>query len=158
MQTHPSFHDATRGLMLAALLLVWSAASAQNGHGTIPIQANQDSTSILTYSIDTLESYPVAPGVVYTRFTITNSSNTRNCYMYDVDLSNPYIRVEETHSETIGKTEAMVTTHKRLDGENHRSVGSVNCNFWETTNNEGLVGVACTGQVSNGKIGAGTTG
>ena len=157
MQTHPSFHDATRGLMLAALLLVWSAASAQNGHGTIPIQANQDSTSILTYSIDTLESYPVAPGVVYTRFTITNSSNTRNCYMYDVDLSNPYIRVEETHSETIGKTEAMVTTHKRLDGENHRSVGSVNCNFWETTNNEGLVGVACTGQVSNGKIGASIT-
>lgn len=152
-------HSITRhcAVITAVILLGLSSAYAQNGHGTIPIQANQDSTTILTYQIDTLESYPVAPGVVYTRFTITNSSNTRNCYLYDVDLSNPYIRVEEAHSATIGKTEAMVTTHKRLDAEEHRSVGSVNCNFWETTNNEGLIGVACTGQVSNGKIGASIT-
>lgn len=133
------------------------SAHAQAGHGVIPIQVNQDSTTIVSYQIDTLESYPVAPGVVYTHFTVTNSSSTRNCYLYDVDLSNPYIRVEETHAATIGKTEAMVATHKRLDAEGHRSVGAVNCNFWETTNNEGLIGVACTGQVSNGKIGASIT-
>ncbi|MBQ7531223.1 MAG: phosphodiester glycosidase family protein [Paludibacteraceae bacterium] len=157
MHLYISFHHATRRLMLAAGLLCLTTAYALNGHGTIPIQANQDSTTILTYLIDTLESYPVGPGVIYTRFTIKNSSTTRNCYVYDVDLSNPYIRVEETHAETIGKTEAMVSTHNRLDAKNHRSIGSVNCNFWETTNNEGLLGVACTGQVSNGKIGASIT-
>lgn len=144
-------------MAMIAILLGLSTANAQNGHGTIPIQANQDSTSILTYSIDTLESYPVGPGVVYTRFTISNGKTTRNCYMYDVDLRNPNIRVEETHAATIGKTEAMVTTHHRLDSVGHRSIGSVNCNFWETTNNEGLIGVACTGQVRNGKIGASIT-
>ena len=144
-------------MAMIAILLGLSTANAQNGHGTIPIQANQDSTSILTYSIDTLESYPVGPGVVYTRFTISNGKTTRNCYMYDVDLRNPNIRVEETHASTIGKTEAMVTTHHRLDSAGHRSIGSVNCNFWETTNNEGLIGVACTGQVRNGKIGASIT-
>ena len=151
-----SFSYVRRALLCLGCLTTISL-SAQNGHGTIPIQTNQDSTTILTYSIDTLESYPVGPGVVYTRFTIKNNSSTRNCYMYDVDLTNPYIRVEEAHSTTIGKTEGMVTTHQRLDAENHRSIGSVNCNFWETTNNEGLVGVACTGQVSNGKIGASIT-
>ena len=133
------------------------SAFASSGHGSIPIQTNQDSTTILTYSIDTIASYPVAPGVTYTRFTITNSSNTRNCYLYDIDLTNPYIRVEESHATTIGKTESMVAAHHRLDSAGHRSVGSVNCNFWETTNNEGLVGVACTGQVSNSKIGASIT-
>lgn len=158
MRTHSSIsYGKTFGAFIAAMLLCLSTAYAQNGHGTIPIQANQDSTTILTYQIDTLESYPVGPGVVYTRFTIKNSSNTRNCYVCDVDLNNPYIRVEETHATTIGKTEAMVTTHKRLDAAGHRSIGSVNCNFWETTNNEGLLGVACTGQVSNGKIGASIT-
>lgn len=139
------------------LLLMGVSAFASSGHGSIPIQTNQDSTTILTYSIDTIVSYPVAPGVTYTRFTITNSSNTRNCYLYDIDLTNPYIRVEESHATTIGKTESMVAAHHRLDSAGHRSVGSVNCNFWETTNNEGLVGVACTGQVSNSKIGASIT-
>lgn len=148
---------AARKALVAAMLLCMSTAYAQNGHGTIPIQTNQDSTVILTYSIDTLESYPCGPGLVYTRFTITNSSSKRNCYVYEVDLSNPYIRVEETHAATIGKTETMTTTHKRLDAEGHRSIGSVNCNFWETKNDEGLIGVACTGQVSNGKIGASIT-
>ncbi|MBR4520423.1 MAG: phosphodiester glycosidase family protein [Paludibacteraceae bacterium] len=148
---------ATSAMFCIAMLLCLSAAHAQSGHGTVPVQTNQDSTAILIYQIDTLESYPVGPGVVYTRFIVTNGSSTRNCYIYDVDLSNPYIRVEETHAATIGKTEAMVTTHQRLDAYGHRSIGSVNCNFWETTNNEGLLGVACTGQVSNGKIGASIT-
>lgn len=133
------------------------AVFAQYGHGVIPVQTTQDSSVILQYDIDTIESYPVGPGVIYTRFTVTNSSKTRNCYLYDVDLTNPYIRVEETHATTIGKTEAMVTTHHRLDAEGHRSIGSVNCNFWIVNNDENLIGVACTGQVRNGKIGANIT-
>ena len=143
--------------LVAVFSLVQIAAMAQNGRGIVPVQTTQDSSVIVQYTIDTLESYPVAPGVVYTRFTVTNSKNTRNCYLYDVDLTNPYIRVEETHATTIGKTEGMITTHHRLDAEGHRSIGSVNCNFWIVNNDENLVGVACTGQVRNGKIGANIT-
>ena len=131
-------------------------------HGTINIQANLDSTSILQYAIDTLESYQVGPGIVYTRFDITNSASTRHCYIYEVDLTNPYNMVEESHSPTMGNTERMAEAHVRLDSANHRSIGSVNCNFWiVSTQDEGkynnLTGVPCTGQVRNGKIGTNIT-
>ena len=131
-------------------------------HGTINIQANLDSTSILQYAIDTLESYQVGPGIVYTRFDITNSASTRHCYIYEVDLTNPYNMVEESHSTTMGNTERMAEAHVRLDSANHRSIGSVNCNFWiVSTQDEGkynnLTGVPCTGQVRNGKIGTNIT-
>ena len=131
-------------------------------HGTINIQANLDSTSILQYAIDTLESYQVGPGIVYTRFDITNSASTRHCYIYEVDLTNPYNMVEESHSTTMGNTERMADAHVRLDSANHRSIGSVNCNFWiVSTQDEGkynnLTGVPCTGQVRNGKIGTNIT-
>ena len=135
-------------------------------HGTINIQTNLDSTAIKQYTIDTLESYQVGPGIIYTRFDITAKANDiRHCYIYEVDLTNPYNQVEESHSPTIANTEKMVETHKRLDAPGHRSIGSVNCNFWivsaqdqdETGKSNGLVGVACTGQVSNGRIGANIT-
>lgn len=74
------------------LLLTGVSAFASSGHGSIPIQTNQDSTTILTYSIDTLMSYPVAPGVTYTHFTVTNSSSTRHCYLYDIDHNKNYPR------------------------------------------------------------------
>lgn len=132
-------------------------------HGTVNIQTNMDSTAILQYGIDTLESYQVAPGVVYTRFNITSSTNTRHCYIYEVDLNNPYNRIEECHSTTMGNTELMTVTHARLDSAGHRSVGSVNCNFWFVgSTDEGgknnLLGVGATGQVRNGKVGASITG
>lgn len=138
------------------LLTVMGAATMSAQTGTINIQVDADSNTVV-YTIDTLESYQVGPGIVYTRFDITNSTSTRHCYIYDVDLTNPYNRVEETHSPTIGNTELLATTYTRLDAEGHRSIGGVNCNFWETTATEGLLGVACTGQVSNGKIGASIT-
>ena len=131
-------------------------------HGTINIQANLDSTSILQYAIDTLESYQVGPGIVYTRFDITNSASTRHCYIYEVDLTNPYNMVEESHSTTMGNTERMADAHVRLDSANHRSIGSVNCNFWIVSSQDdgkynNLTGVPCTGQVRNGKIGTNIT-
>ena len=131
-------------------------------HGTINIQTNLDSTKILQYTIDTLESYQVGPGIIYTRFDITNSKSTRHCYIYEVDLTNPYNKVEECHHTTIGKTEHMTTTHKRLDAPGHRSIGSVNCNFWIVSEQDegkfnNLTGVSCTGQVSNGKVAASIT-
>ncbi len=148
-------------LYLFLLLLLSAPLYAQ--HGTIHIQTNMDSTVILQYGIDTLESYQVAPGVVYTRFNITSSTNTRHCYIYEVDLNNPYNRIEECHSTTMGNTELMTVTHARLDSAGHRSVGSVNCNFWFVgSTDEGgknnLLGVGATGQVRNGKVGASITG
>ena len=132
-------------------------------HGTINIQTNLDSTAIKQYSIDTLESYQVGPGIIYTRFDITAKANDiRHCYIYEVDLTNPYNTVEESHSTTMGNTERMVDAHKRLDAPEHRSIGSVNCNFWiVSTQDDGkinnLTGVPCTGQVRNGKIGTNIT-
>ena len=147
------------------LLLLFSIFVSVNllaQHGTIYIQTNLDSTTILQYSIDTLESYQVGPGIIYTRFDITNSSSTRHCYIYEVDLTNPYNTVEESHSVTMGNTERMADAHVRLDSANHRSIGSVNCNFWiVSTQDDGkynnLTGVPCTGQVRNGKIGTNIT-
>lgn len=144
--------------LLLPVLLLSLATMAQ--HGTINIQTNLDSTVILQYGIDTLESYQVGPGIIYTSFDITNETSTRHCYIYEVDLTNPYNTVEESHSTTIGNTERMADAHVRLDSAHHRSIGSVNCNFWIVTTNDygqGLVGVACTGQVSNGRIGANIT-
>ena len=145
---------------LIPVLLLSLTTMAQ--HGTINIQTNLDSTAILQYGIDTLESYQVGPGIIYTRFDITDAASTRHCYIYEVDLTNPYNTVEESHSTTMGNTEAMVDAHVRLDSANHRSIGSVNCNFWiVSTQDDGkynnLTGVPCTGQVRNGKIGTNIT-
>lgn len=132
-------------------------------HGVINIQTDMDSTAIVQYAIDTLESYQVGPGIIYTRFNITGASKTRHCYIYEVDLKNPYNAIEECHSTTMGNTELMTATHARLDSAGHRSIGSVNCNFWFVgSTDEGgknnLLGVGATGQVRNGKIGASITG
>lgn len=146
---------------LFVLLVCSVSMNAQ--HGVINIQTNMDSTQIVQYAIDTLESYQVGPGIVYTRFNITDASKTRHCYIYEVDLKNPYNTIEECHSTTMGNTERMVETHARLDSAGHRSIGSVNCNFWFVgSTDEGgknnLLGVGATGQVRNGKIGASITG
>ena len=149
-----------RFTLLACLLCSISLFSQ---HGTINIQTNLDSTAIKQYSIDTLESYQVGPGIIYTRFDITAKTNDiRHCYIYEVDLTNPYNNVEESHSTTMGNTERMVDAHKRLDAPEHRSIGSVNCNFWIVATQDegqynGLTGVPCTGQVRNGKIGTNIT-
>ena len=146
-------------LLLSAILLCLPVAAQ---HGTINIQTNLDSTVIQQYAIDTLESYQVGPGIIYTRFDITNATSTRHCYIYEVDLTNPYNTVEESHSTTMGNTERMADAHVRLDAPGHRSIGSVNCNFWiVSTQDDGkynnLTGVPCTGQVRNGKIGTNIT-
>ena len=148
-------------LLFLALFTLSITTFAQ--HGTINIQTNLDSTVILQYGIDTLESYQVGPGIIYTRFDITSNKGTvRHCYIYEVDLTNPYNAVEESHHTTMGYTERMADAHVRLDSANHRSIGSVNCNFWIVSTQDegqynGLTGVPCTGQVRNGKIGTNIT-
>ena len=110
--------------LLIPTLLMNLATMAQ--HGTINIQTNLDSTVILQYGIDTLESYQVGPGIIYTRFDITsNKGLLRHCYIYEVDLTNPYNTVEESHHTTMGYTERMADAHVRLNTPGHRSIGSV---------------------------------
>ncbi len=147
---------------LIIILAVMFSLPLAAQHGTINIQTNLDSTVILQYAIDTLESYQVGPGIIYTRFDITNTTSTRHCYVYEVDLTNPYNTIEESHSTTMGNTERMADAHVRLDAPGHRSIGSVNCNFWiVSSQDEGkynnLTGVPCTGQVRNGKVGTNIT-
>ena len=148
---------------LLPIFMIIASASTFAQHGVINIQADLDSTKILQYGIDTLESYQVGPGIIYTRFDITAKTNDiRHCYIYEVDLTNQYNTVEESHSTTMGNTERMVDAHKRLDAPEHRSIGSVNCNFWIVATQDegqynGLTGVPCTGQVRNGKIGTNIT-
>ena len=160
LQTTIILMPMKRFTLLACLLCSISLFSQ---YGTINIQTNLDSTVIKQYSIDTLESYQVGPGIIYTRFDITAKTNDiRHCYIYEVDLTNPYNAVEESHSTTMGNTERMVDAHKRLDAPEHRSIGSVNCNFWIVATQDegqynGLTGVPCTGQVRNGKIGTNIT-
>ena len=144
-------------LILSGCMLSLSAFAQR---GVVDIQT--DST-VVQYTIDTLDSYQVAPGIIYTRFNVTGPIDTRHCYIYEVDLNNPYNRVEESHSTTMGNTELMATTHARLDSAGHRTIGSVNCNFWfvgsqEEGSKNNLLGVGATGQVRNGKIGASITG
>lgn len=121
--------------------------------GIIPIQTNQDSTEILSYTIDTVETYQVGPGVQYMHATITNGGTVRKIYVYDIDLNNQYNNVEESHHPNMGKTELMTAAHTRLDSACHRSIGSVNCNFWDTSSEHNIQGCGMTGQVRNGKIG-----
>lgn len=138
-------------ISLFALLTV-AGMNAQRGY--FPIQENLDSTQLSTLQFDTLESYQVGPGIIYTRFDVNKNGRIRHCFIYEVDLNNPYNRVEESHSKNLRSTEQMIVAHARLDSAGHRSIGSVNCNFWITNDNEGLLGVGCTGHVRNGKIGA----
>jgi hypothetical protein len=100
-------------LLLLSVILLCLPVAAQ--HGTINIQTNLDSTVIQQYAIDTLESYQVGPGIIYTRFDITNATSTRHCYIYEVDLTNPYNTVEESHSTTMGNTERMADVIKALN-------------------------------------------
>ena len=66
-------------LFFAILMSVAMAAQ----HGTINIQTNLDSTINYQYAIDTLESYQVGPGIIYTRFDITtNKANANNIHHF----------------------------------------------------------------------------
>jgi hypothetical protein len=89
---------------LILILTLFACTSAFAQHGIINIQTNLDSTKILQYEIDTLESYQVGPGIIYTRFDITaNTGVLRHCYIYEVDLTNPYntVEAEKYLNETI---------------------------------------------------------
>lgn len=91
--------------------------------------------------IDTLTSYQVGPGSHYTEMNANISGRKVRLYMLEVDLSNPYITLEERNGGgSVGQNEALINAHHAIDSAGHRPIGGVNCNFfWQpSTTLEGL--------------------
>ncbi len=134
-------------LLFASLLSVFSlcAQSTVDINGTL-------------YPIDTTAHYQAGPGVWHTRYTVTIGSLKHNCYVLEIDLTNPYNTVEEWQSsKQFGKTQKMEDAHNQMSEVNHRPVGGVNCNFWvvssqNTGYNQGLLGQSFAGTARNGVL------
>ncbi len=109
-------------------------------------------------TVDTLACYQVGPGTLYTRFNVTIGSALHKLYLLTVDLTNPYVKIEEGQGgEHMGSTELMTTTHHRIDSAGHRPIGSVNCNFWCVSSQnvgdwEGLVNQPFAGTAKDGML------
>ncbi len=110
------------------------------------------------YPIDTTAHYQAGPGVWHTRFTINIGANVHHCYVLEIDMKNPYNKVEEWQSGMeFGKTQRLEDAHVQMDAENHRPIGGVNCNFWVVTSqnvgtSEGLLGQSFAGTARNGVL------
>ena len=137
--------------LLSVLLTAMAAASTVNINGK-------------NYPVDTLENYQVGPGTHYSQFNITMGSTLHRMYLLTVDMTNPYVRLEECQGKgIIGQTELMTASHQRLDSAEHHPIGSVNCNFWvvqgNLTNNpeavriwSGLIGQPFSGTAHDGVL------
>lgn len=133
--------------ILLPLICICALTFAQSS--TIQIAGN-------TYSIDTLEHYQVGPGSVYTKYNV-HISDSRNVklYMLEIDLKNPYTKIEERNAKgVVGEYAYFTAEHAALDWEQHRPIGAVNCNFyWQTTSTtEGLAGQPTGGTACNGVL------
>ena len=135
-------------LSLAALLF---AASLCAQSGTIDLNGK-------ICPVDTLACYQVGPGTTYTRFNVTIGSSLHKMYLLTVDMTNPYVKIEEGQGqEHMGSVELMTSTHHRIDSVGHRPIGSVNCNFWcvssqNTGDWEGLVNQPFAGTAKDGML------
>ncbi|MCQ2334903.1 MAG: phosphodiester glycosidase family protein [Paludibacteraceae bacterium] len=89
------------------------------------------------YPVDTLACYQVGPGTTYTRFNVTMGTTVHRMYLYTIDLTNPYVKLEEAHGDKLGVTKLMSRMHQDMDSVGHRPIGSVNCNFWVVASQSG---------------------
>lgn len=135
---------------LTALLLTALASSvtvAQNG--TINLNGKE-------CPIDTIEHWQAGPGILHTAFSLTIGTTKHNCYMLDIDLTNPYNTVEEYQSASqMGSTEKLASAYQKQDAANHRTIGGVNCNFWvvasqDAGETQGMLGQPFAGTARNG--------
>lgn len=137
--------------LFLSLSALWLAASLWAQSGTIDINGN-------SCPVDTLACYEVGPGTLYTRFDVNIGSTKHKMYLLTVDLTNPYVKIEEGQGrEHMGSVEHMVDTHHRIDSAGHRPIGSVNCNFWcvssqNTGDWEGLLNQPFAGTAKDGML------
>lgn len=136
--------------ILPLIFLFCMSASSQSS-GTLEIGGN-------LCPVDTLENYQVGPGTMYTRFNVKIGSTVHHLYLLTVDLTNPYVKLEEGQGgDRMGSTELMTRAHQRIDSAGHRPIGSVNCNFWVVSSqavgsSEGLLGQPFAGSAKDGML------
>ena len=107
------------------------------------------------YTIDELIVRQEGPGITYRRIRIPDYP--LNVNMLEVDLTNPYNRVETMQaSETLYKTDKLVTAATRYTTDDKRVIGGANANFWcvssQQPHSDLLIGATYNGNLRNGKI------
>ena len=109
--------------------------------------------------LDTVESYQVGPGTVYTKIQMNKGGKIRNVYLLDVDLTNPHVTIESRLAQDrLGVSETMTAMHNRWDKSGHRMIGGINCTPYimsvhadqDPYNYGGLVGHPAYGVCTNG--------
>ncbi|MBQ6278995.1 MAG: hypothetical protein IJK68_04675, partial [Muribaculaceae bacterium] len=86
------------------------------------------------YKADTLVHRQVGPGIFNTIIRIPDYP--LNVYLLEMDLNNPYNRVETTIGyNTLGRTELLTNAYNRNRTETRRPIAACNANFWCVTGN-----------------------
>lgn len=122
----------------------------------VAVTAWADSISIdgTVYNADILIKKNIGPGVTYTRLRLP--AYPLNVNMLEVDLTNPYNRIETTvGSDKLGSTESLVNAATRQSSVNHRPLAAANANFWCTVEQPYatyMKGTPFGASVRNGKI------
>lgn len=134
-------------LTLAFMAIVASSLFAQD---TPAILINDKS-----YDVEYLIKQEKGPGILYQRIRIPGYP--LNVNIVEVDLTNPYNRVETMQaSETLYKTEKLETAAKRYTTDEKRVIAGANANFWCVSSQQPysdlLIGATYNGNLRNGQI------
>ena len=82
-----------------------------------------------TYEVDTLLQKQLGPGVVHT--VVRLPEYPLNVYLLEVDMTNPYNRVETTHAKNLlGSTEKLVDAYNRHKSYGKKPLAACNASFW----------------------------
>lgn len=102
------------------LLMLLFCASAANAQAVIGDK---------TYKVDTLLQKTIGPGIVHTVVRIPEYP--LNVYLLEVDMTNPYNRVETTQAvNQLGKTETLVNAYNRHKSYGKKPIAACNASFW----------------------------
>lgn len=126
--------------------------------GVISLPAEETKTVTLKgteYAINELIVRQEGPGITYRRIRIPDYP--LNVNMLQVDLTNPYNRIETMQaSETLYKTEKLATAYTRYTTDEKRVIGGANANFWCVSGQQPysdlLIGATFNGNLRNGQI------
>ena len=119
----------------------------------------QDTPAIMindkSYDVEYLITREEGPGILYRRVRIPGYP--LNVNIVEVDLTNPYNRVETMQaSETLYKTEKLETAAKRYTTDEKRVIAGANANFWcvssQPPHSDLLIGATYNGNLRNGQI------
>ena len=107
------------------------------------------------YTLKELVVRQEGPGITYRRIRIPDYP--LNVNMMEVDLTNPYNRIETMQaSETLYKTETLANAYKRYNTDEKRVIGGANANFWCVSSQQPysdlLIGATYNGNLRNGQI------